>query len=146
VNESGVEPVANSVLGRGENPPDFALEVLVGTSVGGQTHDLVFPVVGLETEILGEGSIEPAERMGHQMLVDRPDFIALARPEHGAVLIAGAVDRHAEGVIERRLEIGMECMHVVVGQGIDRRHGDIAELVPPGRGMPRLHGRPAEVV
>jgi hypothetical protein len=146
VDESGVEPVADTVLGRGENPPDFALEVFVRISIGSQTHDLVFPVIGLEPQILGEGGVEPAERVGHQVFVDRPDFIAPAGPQHGAVLIAGPVDRHTQGVIERRLQIGVERVHVVVGQGIDRRHGDVAELVPPGSGMARLHGRPAEVV
>ena len=50
---------------------------VLGHSVGGHAHDLVFALVDLESEESREGAVEEAEGMGKPDLIGQGDVVAL---------------------------------------------------------------------
>ena len=126
-----IDSVLDAVLGRVYDSAHLGVKLRARRSIGRQAHDLVLAVVGFKSQILGEGRVHPAERMRHHDAADRADGISFAQPHHRAVLIARAVDGERDRPVIGGLHIGLERVHVVMAERVERREADVTVLPPP---------------
>jgi hypothetical protein len=100
--------------------------VLVRVAVGRHAHHLVFTVEHLEAEVLGDGAVEAAERIGIVELLDLVDAAVLAPAEEGRRVLALAVDAEDRGLLrEAGAVVGAGGMGQVV---LDRHEVDLVRI------------------
>ena len=102
---------------------EYMVEQLVEigrAAIGGEPHDLVFALVDLEPEILGEHRVEQPERIRE---MDRPDFgqaVALAEMHCRGLVLADPVEGDDDGALERRREERRGGVRAVMRAMLDR--------------------------
>jgi hypothetical protein len=71
-----------------------------GFAVRGEAHHLVFTVVDLETEIVGEGRVEQTKRMREMNLPHDLDLVAATEADGGGGPFADPVHGQDHGLVE----------------------------------------------
>ena len=122
MNELGTHVIAPTVVRDRYHPLQRFTELAVRLTVGREPHHLVFAVVSLETQIFGDGRVEPAERIRDLDLVDQLHAVAGAEPDGGALGVPGAIDGHDQRVVVRRHVICRRGVRGVVREEAERRH------------------------
>ncbi len=90
------------------HPNDLAhLVHVIGLSVGGEAHDFVLVSIMRKTEVLSEGGIEDAERVGKIDAAFDGDLpVRPCRAPGGGGEVAHAIDGDIDGVFKRGAKIG----------------------------------------